>query len=203
MLVIAGREAREKTNTFHKERKNFCRDDINSVFWLSGSALNYETVLEILCHLKLWITWKIFEFTTWRIRCKSRETFHWLFPCFWILGQMIRNFDADFGFRTNEIGILTLRDIPWINRTTVKGGPDNCKSVSDLNQIYMVDTPMDPIHKNRKVRSRPQKWAELGGGQSWAFSRFGTPQGVQIKLFCYKRFSKNLKRINMAMGCIF
>ena len=83
-----------------------------------------------------------------------------------------------------------LRDIPWINGTTVKGGPDNCKSVSDPNQTYMVDTPMDPIHKNRKVRSRPQKWAELGGGQSWAFSRFGTPQGIQIKLFYYKRFSK-------------
>ena len=46
-------------------------------------------------------------------------------------------------------------------------GPDNCKSVSDPNQTYMVDTPMDPNHKNGETRPRPQKWAELGGGQSW------------------------------------
>ena len=59
-----------------------------------------------------------------------------------------------------------LRAIPRINRTTVKGGPDNCKSVSDPNQTYMVDTPMDPNHKNGEIRPRPQKWAGLGGGQS-------------------------------------
>ena len=67
----------------------------------------------------------------------------------------------------------------------------------------MVDTPMDPIHKNLKFRFHPLKWAGLGGGQSWAFSRFGTPQGVQIKLFCYKRFSKNLKRMNINHGMYF
>jgi len=48
-------------------------------------------------------------------------------------------------------------------------GPDNCKSVSDPNQTYMVDTPMDPIHKNGETRPRPQKWVGLGGGQSWEF----------------------------------
>jgi len=59
-----------------------------------------------------------------------------------------------------------LRAIPRINRTTVKGGPDNCKSVSDPNQTYMVDTSMDPNHKNGEIRLRPQKWAGLDGGRS-------------------------------------
>ena len=45
-------------------------------------------------------------------------------------------------------------------------GPDNGKSVSDPNQTYMVDTSMDPNHKNGETRFRPQKWAGLGGGQS-------------------------------------
>jgi len=82
-------------------------------------------------------------------------------------------------------------------------GPDNGKSVSEPNQTYIVDTPMDPNHENGEIRPRSQKWAGLGGGRSWAFSRFDTPQGVQIKLFCYKRFSKNLKRMNMVMECTF
>ena len=47
-----------------------------------------------------------------------------------------------------------------------KKSPDNCKSISDPNQTYMVNTPMDPDHKNRETRLRPQKWAGLGGGQS-------------------------------------
>ena len=96
-----------------------------------------------------------------------------------------------------------LRDIPRINGTTVKGGPDNCKSLSDPNQTYMVDTPMGPNHKNGKIRPRPQKWAGLGGGQSWVFWQFDTPQGVQRKVFCYEGFSKNLKGINIAMECTF
>ena len=45
-------------------------------------------------------------------------------------------------------------------------GPDNCKSVPDPNQTYMVDTSMDPNHKNGEIRPRPQKWAGLGGGRS-------------------------------------
>ena len=65
----------------------------------------------------------------------------------------------------------------------------------------MVDTPMDPDHKNGEIRSRPQKWAGLGGGQCWVFLRFDTPQGAQRNLFCYKRSSRNLKRMNITMEC--
>ena len=66
-------------------------------------------------------------------------------------------------------------------------GPDNCKSVSDPSQTYMVDTPMDP--KNGKTRPRLQKWAGLGGDQNRAFSQFDCQREVQRRL-CYKRFSK-------------
>ncbi|PAV82525.1 hypothetical protein WR25_15892 [Diploscapter pachys] len=41
-------------------------------------------------------------------------------------------------------------------------GPDNCKSISDPNQTYMVDTPMSPNDKNGETSLRPQKCAGLG-----------------------------------------
>ena len=65
-----------------------------------------------------------------------------------------------------------LRAIPWISGTTVKGGPDNCKSVSDLNQTYMVDTPMDLNQKNGEAKPRPLKWAELGRVKVWSLDDF-------------------------------
>ena len=42
-------------------------------------------------------------------------------------------------------------------------------SILDPNQTHMVNTPMDPNHKNGEVRLRPQKWAGLGGGQNGYF----------------------------------
>ncbi|PAV79068.1 hypothetical protein WR25_22156 [Diploscapter pachys] len=41
-------------------------------------------------------------------------------------------------------------------------GPDNCKSVPDPNQIYMVNTFMGPNHKTGETRFRLKKWAGLG-----------------------------------------
>ena len=49
---------------------------------------------------------------------------------------------------------------------------------------------MGPNHKNGETKSRPQKWAGLGGGQSWVFWRFGCQREVQRKIFCYKIFEK-------------
>ena len=62
-------------------------------------------------------------------------------------------------------------------------GPDNGKSVSDQNQTYMMDTPMDPNHKNGEIRSRPQKWAGLGGGSKLSIFTIWHPSGGTKKTF--------------------
>ena len=49
---------------------------------------------------------------------------------------------------------------------------------------------MDPNHKNGKIRSRLQKWAGLGGGQSWEFWRFDYKQGYKENFFAIKDFRK-------------
>jgi len=65
--------------------------------------------------------------------------------------------------------IKFLKAIPQINTTTVKGNPKNGKNILGPNQTYMVDTPMDPNHKNGKIRPSLQKWAGLN--RSWKFHR--------------------------------
>ena len=52
---------------------------------------------------------------------------------------------------------LNLRDIPRINGTTVKGGPDDCKSPESEQNFIWVDTLMDPVHKNGKTKSHSLK----------------------------------------------
>ena len=69
-------------------------------------------------------------------------------------------------------------------------GPDNCKSVLDPNQTYMVDTPMDPNHKNGEDRSRPLKWAELGGVKVGSFDAFIANRRYKENFFILKDFWK-------------
>ena len=103
------------------------------------------------------------------------------------------NSKCDLNAHSTFSWLLVSNSIKRHSMNNCNKGPDNGKSVSNPSQTYMVDTPMGPDHKNRETRPCPQKWAELGGGQSWVFLRFGTPQVIQRKLFYYKRFLKNLK----------
>ena len=63
-----------------------------------------------------------------------------------------------------------------------------CKFGSDPSQTYMVDTPMDPNHKNGEVRSRPLKWAELGGVKVWGFDEFTVNRRYKENFFILEDF---------------